>query len=54
MRFVGIDVAAERLVVAMVDETDRVLVKATPFTEGADGTTSLSGCLARRPTPSSP
>ena len=37
MRFVGIDVAAQRHVVAVVDETDRVLIKATPFTEDADG-----------------
>jgi hypothetical protein len=36
MRFVGIDVASERHVVAMVDESGRVLLK-TPFTEDADG-----------------
>src|SRR5262245_63690957 len=41
MRFVGIDVAAERHVVAVVDETDRVLLKATPFTEDADGYAKL-------------
>jgi len=41
MRFVGIDVAAERHVVAVVDETDPVLLKATPFTEDADGYAKL-------------
>jgi transposase len=41
MRFVGIDVAAERHVVAVVDETDRVLFKATPFGEDVDGYTKL-------------
>jgi transposase len=41
MRFVGIDVAAERHVVAVVDESDRVVLKATPFTEDADGYTKL-------------
>lgn len=45
MRFVGIDVAAERHVVAVVDETDRVLIKATPFTEDADGYGKLLGVL---------
>jgi transposase len=41
MRFVGIDVAAERHVAAVVDETDRVLIKATPFTEDAEGYAKL-------------
>jgi transposase len=45
MRFVGIDVAAERHVVAVVDETDRVLLKATPFTEDAEGYAKLLGVL---------
>jgi transposase len=45
MRFVGIDVAAERHVVAVVDETDRVVLKATPFTEDADGYARLLGVL---------
>jgi transposase len=45
MRFVGIDVAAERHVVAVVDETDRVLLKATPFTEDAEGYAKLIGVL---------
>jgi transposase len=37
MRFVGIDVAAERHVVAAVDATSTVVVKPTPFTEDAAG-----------------
>ena len=37
MRFVGIDVAAERHVVAMVDETGAVLLRATPVTEDTPG-----------------
>src|SRR5215475_6471492 len=41
MRFVGIDVAAERHVVAVVDEADRVVIKATPFSEDAEGYTKL-------------
>jgi transposase len=45
MRFVGIDVAAERHVVAVVDETDRILLKATPFTEDAEGYAKLLGLL---------
>jgi transposase len=45
MRFVGIDVAAERHVVAVVDESDRVLLKATPFTEDAEGYAKLFGVL---------
>src|SRR5262249_25385905 len=34
-----------RHVVAVVDEADRVLMKATPFTEDADGYTKLFGVL---------
>jgi transposase len=45
MRCVGIDVAAERHVVGVVDETDRILIKATPFTEDADGYAKLFGVL---------
>ena len=45
MRFVGIDVAAERHVVAVVDETDRVLLKATPVSEDAEGYAKLLGLL---------
>jgi transposase len=41
MRFVGIDVAAETHVVAVVDETDRVVLRATPFTEDAAGYAKL-------------
>jgi transposase len=37
MRFVGIDVAAEQHVVAVVDETGAVGLKPTPFTEDAAG-----------------
>jgi transposase len=45
MRFVGIDVAAEQHVVAVVDESDRILLKATPFIEDADGYAKLFGVL---------
>ena len=41
MRFVGIDVAAERHVVATVDEAGTLLVKPTPFTEDAEGYETL-------------
>lgn len=37
MRFVGIDVAAERHMVAIVDEAGAVVLKPTPFTEDAEG-----------------
>jgi len=37
MRFAGIDVAAERHVVAMVDETAKVVCKPTAFGEDAVG-----------------
>jgi transposase len=37
MRFVGIDVAAERHMVASVDEASAMLLKPTPFTEDAEG-----------------
>lgn len=37
MRFAGIDVAAERHVVAIVDERETVLLKPTAFTEDAEG-----------------
>jgi transposase len=45
MRFVGIDVAAERHVVAGVDETSALLLKPTPFTEDAEGYETLFGLL---------
>src|SRR5262249_13359941 len=41
MRCVGIDVAAERHVVAAVDESNQVLLKPTPFTEDAEGYQTL-------------
>jgi transposase len=37
LKFVGIDVAAERHVVAVVDETGAILLKATPITEDTPG-----------------
>jgi transposase len=45
MRFVGIDVAAERHVVAMVDGAEAVLLKATAFTEDAAGYLKLLSLL---------
>jgi transposase len=45
MRFVGIDVAAERHVVAAVDETSAVRLKPTPFTEDREGYEKLLGLL---------
>src|SRR6185436_21135711 len=37
MRFVGIDIASETHVVAVVDESGGVVVKATPFAEDDTG-----------------
>ena len=37
MRFVGIDMAADRHVVAVVDDTGTLLLRATPVTEDAPG-----------------
>jgi len=45
MRFVGIDVASERHVVAGVDETSAVLFKPTSFTEDAEGYEKLLALL---------
>jgi len=45
MRFVGIDVASERHVVAGVDETSAVLFKPTSFTEDAEGYEKLFALL---------
>lgn len=45
MRFVGIDIAAETHVLAVVDDTGTVLVKPTPFTEDAAGYDRLLGLL---------
>lgn len=41
MRFIGIDVASETHVFAVVDEQSKVQVKATPFREDADGYAAL-------------
>jgi len=41
MRFAGIDVASEKHVIAIVDDTGAVVVKATTFEEDADGYKSL-------------
>ena len=45
MRFVGIDVAAERHVVAIVDEAETVRLKPTAFTEDAEGYQNLWSLL---------
>lgn len=45
MRFIGIDVAAERHVVASVDETCAVPLTPTPCTEDAEGYQTLLGLL---------
>lgn len=45
MRFVGIDIAAERHVVAIVDDTGAVVVKPTPVTEDAAGYERLFSLL---------
>jgi transposase len=45
MRCVGIDVAAERHVVAIVDEAEAVVLKATAFTEDAEGYQKLLNLL---------
>jgi len=45
MRFVGVDIASETHVVAMVDEKSEMLVKPTPFTEDALGYEKLLGLL---------
>lgn len=45
MRFAGIDIASETHVVAAVDETGEVSVKATPFAEDASGYAKLMELL---------
>jgi transposase len=45
MRFVGIDVAAENHVVAVVDDRSEVVMKPTPFSEDADGYQKLLAML---------
>jgi transposase len=47
LRFVGIDVAAERHVVAVVDETGTILLRATPVTEDTPGYQQLRQLLGR-------
>ena len=37
MRYAGIDIASERHVVAIVDADQAIVLKATPFTEDAEG-----------------
>lgn len=49
MRFVGIDVAAERHVVAVVDDREAVLLKPTAFTEDAEGYQKLLSLLGPPP-----
>lgn len=50
MRFAGIDIGAERHVVAVVDEVGGELVKATPFGEEAAGYAKLLELLGPRST----
>jgi transposase len=45
MRFAGVDIASEIHVVAVVDESDRVLVKASAIAEDANGYDKLFGLL---------
>jgi transposase len=45
LKFIGIDVAAERHMVAAVDETGAVLLKATPVSEDTHGYQQLLGLL---------
>ena len=46
MRFVGIDIAAERHMVAVVDETGTILLRATPVTEDSPGYQQLLQLLS--------
>lgn len=46
MHFVGIDIAAETHVLAVLDEDDKVAVKPTPFAEDAEGHARLLAALA--------
>src|SRR5262249_3513951 len=45
MRFVGIDIAAETHVMAAVDESAGVVIKATPFSEDVEGYEKLFALL---------
>lgn len=47
MRYAGIDIASQTHVVAIVDEAEEVLVRATPFGEDAAGYEKLFGLLGR-------
>jgi transposase len=47
MRYAGIDIAAEKHFVAVVDETSAVLEKSTSFTEDSDGYSKLFGLLGQ-------
>ena len=49
MRFVGVDIAAERHVFAILGEDGAVLAKATPFGEDAEGYAELLQALAEGP-----
>jgi predicted NBD/HSP70 family sugar kinase len=44
MRFIGIDIGAERHMVAMVDESGAVLLRATSVTEDALATVGCWSC----------
>lgn len=45
MRFIGIDIASEKHAVAVVDELSQLVVKATTFTEDAEGYEKLFGVI---------
>ena len=47
MRFVGIDIAAERHVFAILGEDGAVLTRPTPFGENAEGYAKLLRALNR-------
>jgi hypothetical protein len=50
MRFVGIDIGAERHVVAIVGEDGAVLTAATPFQEDVEGYRQLRAVMGTPPT----
>ena len=62
MRFAGIDIGSERHVVAIVDQSGAVVLKATPIMEDATGYKRLLELLGsandcsgrRRPSPGAP
>ena len=49
MRFVGVDIAAERHVFAILAEDGAVLARPTPFGEDAEGYAKLLQALAQGP-----